>query len=1028
MIQYRRIAYHAIPKGFKPFLFCFFFIPIVAAVGQTRQMKFDHLTVEHGLSSLTPFHIVQDKQGFLWIGTEDGLNRYDGYTFVVYRADPKDSTTLSRGLCTGLSVTPDGNLWVSTETDILHCYDPDTDSFVRHKIVVPPEIKIDYRLSLGHIKPEGDSTLWIATNAGLCKFNTKTFESRFFTHDTADSSTLSMNAIRTLCLEGNDFIWISSSNGLNLFDKRNEKVRRFQLNVPPFKPGHNDVHDVAVDAEGTVWAATFSGLLRLERRTGSFIPFRQKTSKGPDLGTEVFVNTVYVDDKGIVWVGTFRDGLFRYDPSSGRFSQHLHDAANPRSLNDDRITCIIQDRSDVLWIGTYRVGLNKYDRRRDQYAHYPANRGVFAIREDSFGNVWTGMFGTGIRIYEKQSGVMREFPPNPSKPGGLRGPEIYSFAEDRSGDMWIATNLGIERYDRTTKHFRQHELNKFLRRAAYPTIKCLLIDNDGELWAGTFAPSLLRYNPKNGAVSEYKHEPGNPNSLIPGEIWTLYEDRAGRIWAGSFSGGVSMIDKKTNAFTSFRHNEDDPTSLPVHGVYAITQDEEGVFWLGGVGGGLMRFDSESGIYKQYTVRDGLADNFVKTVIADAKGNLWLGTDKGISLFDKKLEVFKNLKEKDGLLGNVFLSGSAFRSPSGMLYFGGEGGVTAFHPDSLKPKEYKPPVVLTSFKVFEKPFPLERSIMYLSGISLKHDEHTFSFEFVALDYSLPERNEYAYKLEGLDTGWTHAGTRRYASYTHIPPGLYTFRVRGSNSDGVWNEEGTSMRLVIEPPYWETWWFRIAAVILLAGLGAAIYNYRVNRLLEIERLRVRIASDLHDDIGSSLTKISLQSELIQEGFEPEERENYLTNIATMSRELVTSMSDIVWSIDARNDTIESVLDKMKSFASSTLAAKDIGFSFAHSGLDLKKKIPVDVRENLYLIFKETINNIAKHADASHVNVVLRNDADGFSMIVVDDGKGWEGTARPSGHGTKNMRMRAERLGGTIDFVKDEGTRVVLKVRKL
>ncbi len=1028
MILFRSITHHLIPKGTFPFLFLLSFIPILGAVGQSRQMKFDQITVEHGLSSLTPFHIVQDQQGFLWIGTEDGLNRYDGYAFVVYRPDPKDSTTLSRGLCSGLAVSRDGTLWVATETDILHRYDPDTDSFVRHKVVVPHEVKIDYRLSLGHIKPDGDSTLWIATNAGLCKFNTKSFESRFFTHYPADSATLSMNTLRTLSPEGNDVIWISSPKGLNRFDKRSEKVQRFQFNAPPFKPGHNDVHDVAVDAVGTVWAATFSGLLRLDTQTGKFIPFRQKTARGPDLGTEAFVNTVYVDDTGIVWVGAFRDGLFRFDPFAGRFAQHLHDAANRRSLNDDRITCIFQDRSDVLWVGTYRVGLNKYDRRQDQYAHYPASRGVFAVREDSFGDIWVGMFGNGIRIYEKKSGKMREFLPNPSKPGALRGPEIYSFAEDRSGDMWIATNLGVERYDHATQQFRQHELNRFLRRAATATVKCLLIDSDGELWAGTFAPSLLRYNPKSGAMTEYKHNPGSPNSLIAGEIWTLYQDRAGRIWAGSFSGGVCMFDKKVNSFTSFQHNEDDPASLPVHGVYAITQDERGFVWFGGVGGGLIRFDLESKSYKQYTVREGLADNFVKTVIVDGRGNLWLGTDKGISMFDKKSETFKNLKEKDGILGNVFLSGSAFRSATGMLYFGGERGVTAFHPDSLKPKEYKPPVVLTSFTVFEKPFPLDKSIMFLPDIALKHDEHTFSFEFVALDYSLPERNEYAYKLEGLDTAWTRAGTRRYASYTHIPPGSYTFRVRGSNSDGTWNEDGASVRIVISPPFWDTWWFRIAALIFVAGAGTAIYNYRVNRLLEIERLRVRIASDLHDDIGSSLTKISLQSELIQEGFEPEERENYLRNIASMSRELVTSMSDIVWSIDARNDTIESVLDKMKSFASSTLAVKDIGFNFAHSGLDLKKKIPVDVRENLYLIFKEAINNIAKHAGASHVNVVLRNDADSFSMVVVDDGKGWEGTARPSGHGTKNMKMRAERLGGTIDFVKDEGTRVALKVKKL
>lgn len=1000
-----------------------------ALFAQTHEMKFEHLTVEDGLSSLTPFHVAQDAQGFLWIAAEDGLNRYDGYTFHIYRSDPDDSTSLSRNLSTGIALDFDGTFWVATQNDILQKYDPDKDSFVRHKIVRPPAPQFDYRLSIGGISPDSGGTLWVGSNSGLCRFDSRTNQAKFFHHDQDNPASLSSNIVQSLASDNRGTVWVACSNGINALDKTTGAIRRYRPGVTPgLKPEHDNVVALTVDSSGTLWLATFAGLLRFDRREERFRPVRHKTVSGLDLGTEVFVNSVYVDNKGVVWAGTFRDGLFKIDPATRTISQYVHDAANPKSLSDNRITSIFQDRSDVLWVGTYRVGLNKYDRRRDQFVHFTTQQGVFAIREDSRGDLWFGTFGKGIRIYPKNGAAPRDLLPDPVQQGRLRGPEVYSFSEDVSGDMWVATNAGIERYIRRLHRFRQYPHPSRRTPVASPTVKVLHTDRDGELWAGTFVPSLLRYDRARDAFVEYVHNPKNPRSLPSGEIWSVFQDRKGRVWAGSFSGGVSFLDKKTNSFTTFTHDENNPSTFPVDGVYAITEDEEGNMWFGTVGGGLVRFDDGTGNYRQYTVRNGLADNFVKTVVADGKGNLWLGTDKGISVFHRATETFKNLKEKDGLHANIFLSGAAFRSHTGRLYFGGERGVTAFHPDSLRPKNYKPPVVLTRFHVFDKPYPLARSIMFRPSIELRHDEHTFSFEFVALDYSLPDKNQYAYMLEGLDKDWVLAGTRRYANYTHVPPGVYTFRVRGSNSDGVWNDEEASVPLTIAPPFWETWWFRIATVLLLVAIGAALYNYRVNRLLEIERLRVRIASDLHDDIGSSLTKISLQSELIQEGFDPDERENYLKNIASMSRELVTSMSDIVWSIDARNDTIESLLDKMRSFASGTLAAKDIGFTFSHSGLDVKKKVPVDVRENLYLIFKEAVNNIAKHAGAGSVNVVLRNDTDAFRMIVVDDGKGWEGHARPSGHGTKNMKMRAERLGGVIEFVRDEGTRVVLTIRKI
>ncbi|HXG00342.1 MAG TPA: triple tyrosine motif-containing protein, partial [Bacteroidota bacterium] len=500
-------------------------------------------------------------------------------------------------------------------------------------------------------------------------------------------------------------------------------------------------------------------------------------------------------------------------------------------------------------------------------------------------------------------------------------------------------------------------------------------------------------------------------------VWCVFEDSKKRLWVGTFGGGLGLFNRASQTFVRYQQREGDTASLGSNLVYAITEDAQGYLWVGTFAGGLNRFDPTTGTFQRYTQRDGLPNNFVKVALTDHNGLLWISSDRGISRYDPKAHTFTNYTTTDGLHGNVFLSGAYCKTRDGMFIFGGMSGATAFYPDSVRTISIPPPVAITSFLVYDQPYPLEQPAYAARSVALSHDQNFLAFEFSALDFTASSRNRYRYKLEGLDTGWVEAGTQRLARYTHLPPGAYTFRVIGSNKDGVWNVTGASLAITIAPPFWGTWWFRLTALAAVIAVGIGLYNYRVNRLLEIERLRVRIASDLHDDIGSSLTKISLQSELIQEGIEPSEIPTYLKNIATMSRDLVTAMSDIVWSIDARNDTIENLIEKMKSFGGGTLSAKDIRFQLAYSGLDLKKKIPVDVRENLYLIFKEAINNIAKHSAASNVNVSLRNDADGFRMFIVDDGIGWEGTRKPTGHGTRNMKMRAERLGGSIDFVRDE-----------
>ena len=464
------------------------------------------------------------------------------------------------------------------------------------------------------------------------------------------------------------------------------------------------------------------------------------------------------------------------------------------------------------------------------------------------------------------------------------------------------------------------------------------------------------------------------------------------------------------------------------GYGSIPEDPDGALWLGTYGGGLNRFDLRTGTFRHWTQKNGLPNNFVKGILRDSLGYLWLSTDNGLSRFEPRCDDFANFSREDGLCGDVFLSGCFFRGRSWTLYFGGEEGVTSFLPEEVQRNEHIPPVVITSVSVDDHVRSLGEVFGSPDGLDLQHDQNAVSIEFVALDFAAPARNRYVYRMEGIDKSWIQAAERRDVRYAQMPPGEYVFRVKASNADGVWNEAGVSVRFRIRPPFWETWWFRLLALTIIAAGAVAIYRYRVNRLLDVERLRVRIASDLHDDIGSSLTRIALQSELIREGIEPGAIPTYLQNIADTSRELVTTMSDIVWSIDARNDTCEHLITKIRDFAAGTLAAKQVQVTLTSSGLDPHRKLPVDVRENIYLISKEAVNNIAKHSGATTATISLKNSREGFTMVIHDNGSGWGGTASPTGHGVRNMRMRAERLGGAVAFECSGGTNVVVTLPPL
>jgi hypothetical protein len=488
------------------------------------------------------------------------------------------------------------------------------------------------------------------------------------------------------------------------------------------------------------------------------------------------------------------------------------------------------------------------------------------------------------------------------------------------------------------------------------------------------------------------------------------------------------LDKldNTGEFIHFKHDPANPNSLSNDRVYALLEDSGGEMWIS-TGSGLNSFNRQTRTFKLVLPPGGLATGTITRIIEDDHGKLWLSTlQNGLFRFDPQTATFRQYDVHDGLQSNRF-SYAGFKRHNGEIMFGGENGFIVFHPDSIHENTHIPSVVLTSFNIFEKSAQFPTSLVETREIRLQYNQNYFSFEFATLDLTLPEKNGYAYKLVGLDTGWVYPAKRRFAAYTNVDPGKYTLCVKGSNNDGVWNESGLSIPLIITPPFWATWWFRTLVAIFVIGTFAGAYNYRVKKLLEMERMRVRIASDLHDDIGSSLSGIALITDMVRNHLPPDQKDRqHLTEVSHAARHTADALKDIVWIISPEHDRLDDIVLRMKDSAAKLL----IGIEYCFDCQDdtMSSALDMEFRRNVLLIYKETLNNIAKYSRATKVEISVKEDDEVLTLRVTDNGVGFDESTVKRGNGLKNLRARAAKIGGTIEIMSApaKGTTVQLDAR--
>jgi PAS domain S-box-containing protein len=764
------------------------------AYAQEPNIKFEHITVDQGLSQSSGLCILQDSKGFMWFGTQDGLNKYDGYKYISYKYNELDSHSLSDNWITSIYEDKSGAIWVGTDGGGLNKFDQETEQFTHyiHDINNPSSLGANRVLSIYEDQSGG---LWIGTNGGgLNQFNQETRQFTHYTHDPDDSKSLSNDTVLSIYEDQSGGLWIGTDGGgLNQFNRETRQFTHYTHD--PDKPdslGYNTVSSIVEDRFGNFW-----------------------------LGTSSWYGNAY---------GT---ALEKFDPELGQFTHYTHDPNDPNSLSENIVPSIWKDNSEILWIGTGFSGINKLDTKNHKfttYKHKPTNLSslsddhVSSIYEDRNGTLWIGTFNGGLDKLDRKTGKFTHYTHDPNSPNSLSSNAVWSVYEDHLGNLWIGTfGSGLDKFDRATEQFTHYTHNPNNPNSLSDnTIASIYEDHLGNLWIGTFRGGLNKLERETGRFIHYKYDPDNRNSLSDNLVWSIYEDQFGTLWVGGYGqGGLNKLNRETKQFTRYKHESSNPNSLSYDRINAIYEYPADTLWIGTYGGGLEKFDIATETFTHYTDKDGLPNNSVVGILADDEGNLWLSTGKGLSKFNPKSETFRNYDVSDGLQGNEFDGVKAyFKSKTGEMFFGGLNGFNAFYPEQVKDNPHIPPIVLTDFGKFDGSVKLDTAISETKEIKLSYKDRFFWFEFAALDYTNPSKNQYAYKLEGFDKDWIYSGTRRYASYTNLDGGTYTFRVKGSNNDGVWNEEGTSLKIIITPPPWKTWW---AYTLYAVALVSAVLGY-------------------------------------------------------------------------------------------------------------------------------------------------------------------------------------------------------------
>jgi ligand-binding sensor domain-containing protein len=908
-----------------------------------QDLKFQRYSVLDGLATGYIHCILQDQKGFIWIGTDKGLNRFDGYSFKTYLADQNAPTSLNSNSITDIFEDNGGRLWITCSRDDggLHIYSRDKDNFIR--ILPDPDIPLGQgQNNIRSISQDVSGNIWLGTNSGILIYNpdAKNREFKQFKPQADFPSSLLKGTINVLYIDSKQNTWIGTPSGLCFLDPEKKCLLHLEHSQQdPYSLGDNQITDIVEDHNGTIWIGTRDGGFNrlvwldsgsMDKESLKFIRYMHDPADPYSISNNV-INTLEIDESGTLWIGT-DEGINRLHeeasppgmagPQSNiRFVSYQTNPLDNESLNYNFVRDIFFDRSGTMWVGT-STGVNK--QKSLKFRHFKqdvsynslASNKVQAFLEDENDIVWIGS-SKGLNQFDRRNNTFKLIIPG----------AILSVSQDQQGLLWIGQwYKGLIKYNPQTKEQVNYtSISSDTTSIGINNIFTTYIDSENNVWICTWNGGLSLYNRETDNFTRYTFSSNDPNSLSNDHVSTILEDRNGNLWVGTLNGLNLLKNKETGAFESFKHDPADNTSISHDFITCIYETREGTLWIG-TSEGLNKMNIQDTSFTSYSRSNGLPDDEIMGILEDDHGDLWISSADGVfqiifskieeldvltesigeisilsssTLNDPNRLVVKRYDVDDGLQSKEFVQRACLRSRNGEMFFGGINGFNVFHPDSIKDNMHPPPVVFTNFQLFTKEVSLgevfngdtilKQSITETEEIILSHRNNVFSIEFAALNYVAPEQNKYAYMLEGFEDRWNFVDTERKATYTNLNHGEYVFKVKASNNDGEWSKEETSLRIIITPPFWKTWWFKLLIIVVVIASTLAVFELRLyaikyqKKVLEIKvKSRTEQVVEQRDQIQEQALRIRQMNELLQKhNIELEDNLHHLSEARVMQK---------------------------------------------------------------------------------------------------------------------------------------------------
>lgn len=1019
------------------FVFCIVFIFNLTqfwAQQTFKSVSFNSFGIDNGLSQGLVSDIVQDNKGFMWFTTGDGLNRYDGYNFVVYHHDRDNPNTLISDDLTCVFQDSKGHILIGTRNNGIDLFNPETNTFAHFQHTISTSLRSN---SIIQISEDKSGVLWIKTRDGIERMkiaveyvsdkannSQKVYYRAEFTRIKIDQQTeldKKKSAPQGLFIDSRNRIFITTTDKIwqvffNAATKKYKLLERYKF----VSPDPMFVPEIIEDKIGK----------RLLINNKDIIEFADYEFNNP---IKIYSYDAYhictvIDKEQNLWLSQ-NNQITLLNLRTGSIKKLVSNIPG-QALAISSVKDFYCDRTGVVWIGSGGYGILKYDPEAELFHHIFAGEAVYQMIVDKKNEIYTNNFHkikfkkyhlTEVSDYIDFRILKKEYP----------NINVTSFAKDTGNYIYLGAKGNLLKYNLKSHNFTKILLPyKNINEIPFP-IYC---DNKNNIWMG-YKGSLVKFEPYTGKFK--KIEFSTRASLYDYDfLQQIYQD--GEIlWLGTTNGLFSFDMVREQMNKRYSYDPKSEASLSNNYILSLSNDFKKpaeYLWIGTKGGGLNRLDKQKGTFSKFDTKNGLPNNVIYGILNDKQGNLWLSTNKGISRFDPNKISFQNFNVDDGLQSNEFNRYSFGKTAEGLLFFGGMNGITYFNPQKIKTLS-PPEVVFTEFRLFNKPvIPRNTSSILKVGLNstkqirLKYNENVLTFQFAAMDYRKPGNLRYRYIMEGFDKNYIYAGSAREATYSNLDPGEYHFRVQANYGTARWGDKYASLKLIIIPPWYKTWWFYILTIVTTIALFYGFYRFKLAQRNKIYKIRNRIARDLHDEVGSSLSTIAIYSKILQEQNSTAtfNREPLLIKITHNATEMMESMSDIVWNIIHKNDAFESILSRMREHAYQLFEAKGYILHFHFDEGLLKRKMSMEKKRDFYLIYKEALNNIAKHANGKNIWISLTSQNNIISIVITDDGKGFDSALKSSGNGLSNMLHRAKTLNGELKIVSDpnNGTRVELK----